>query len=518
MGFRAPTSELRMAEIIFTISMFTRITGTALRPVVTFTPTWNKILHGDSVVMTCDGDAAVQGNVTYTRYRNNEWTHTGKMFTIPSAQSRHGGNYQCSIGEENISEGITLYVTPGPVILQSPPYIYEGDDLSLRCHSGSRAFRGPVVFYKNNEMISSSTANSEILIGNHKDASAVYNCTKEVFTTDYGVHSDEINYTVQGAAASVMVTFSPNWRNIFSGESITMSCEGNLYKPYSWYKDGRLLEKTDQNYMKIICAQRSDSGSYYCGTSSTLSPPAHLDVSDGAVILQAPLYVYDRYKMYLRCRSRSEYSVEWTKFYKDGEFLQDSEDGRLMIRQPDAAARYRCEKGLYGNYVPHTESVSVPIRELFSRPEIRLTPSTVRTGDNMTLTCETRLSPHRPTTELQFTFYRDGREVQRLSSSNNYEFTAVQLEDSGNYTCEVRTLDNRVWKRSQQLHVQIFDGNQKYRNFAQINTIRLIMSGLIVIIGFIILCHHLKSEVGRSEDVNREEDGTELENIARQPL
>ncbi|KAG9464415.1 hypothetical protein GDO78_019970 [Eleutherodactylus coqui] len=179
-------------------AMFTRITGTALRPVVTFTPTWNKILHGDSVVMTCDVDAAVQGNVTYTWYRNNERTHTGKTFTIPSAQSRHGGNYQCSTGEENISEGITLYVTPGPVILQSPPYIYEGDDLSLRCHSGSKVYRGQVVFYKNNEIITSSTANSEILVGNHKDATVVYNCTKEVFTTDYGVHSDEINYTVQG--------------------------------------------------------------------------------------------------------------------------------------------------------------------------------------------------------------------------------------------------------------------------------------------------------------------------------
>ncbi|XP_066428614.1 Fc receptor-like protein 5 [Eleutherodactylus coqui] len=491
--------------------------GTALRPAVTFTPTWNKILHGDSVVMTCDVDAAVQGNVTYTWYRNNEWTHTGKTFTIPSAQSRHGGNYQCSIGEENISEGITLYVTPGPVILQSPPYIYEGDDLSLRCHSSAGAFTGLVVFYKNNKIMSSSAANSEILLGNHTDATEVYKCTKEVFTTDHGVHSDEINYTVQ-VFASVRVTFIPNWRNIFSEDSMKMSCDGNLYKLCYWYKDSLAPVIYTHNWMKIHSAQRHDSGRYRCGTSSSLSPDAHLDVSDGVVILQAPLYVYDRSNTYLRCRIRPEYSAAWTKFYKDGEFLQDSEDGRLTLRQPNAAGRYRCETGLYGNSVPYTDSVSVPIRELFSSPKIRLTPSTVRAGDNMTLTCDTRLSPHRPTTELQFTFYRDGREVQRLSSSNNYEFTAVQLEDSGNYTCEVRTLDNRVRKKSQELHVQIFGGNQKYQNLVQINTIRLIMSGLIVIIGFIILCHHLKSEVGRSEDVKREEDGTELENIARQPL
>ncbi|XP_075139645.1 B-cell receptor CD22-like [Leptodactylus fuscus] len=466
--------------------------GSTVRPVVTFTPPWYKILYEDSITMTCDVAGAVQGDVTYTWYRNNQWIQQGKTFTIQSAQSIHDGNYQCGTSEEDISEEVTLYVMHGPVVLQSPPYIYEGDDLALRCHSRYKDIRGTIYFYKNNEIIHSSTTDSEFLYRDHLDVTAVYKCRRQVITTGYTTYSDETEVTAPGSSDSVMVTFSPNWKKIFTGDSITMTCDVIIYGTYSWYKDNKPWMKIDQKSMYIYSAQSCDSGKYQCRTSSGSSPEVSLEVSDGPVILQAPL-IYDGSIPYLRCRSRPEYPVGWTRFYKDGEFLQDSEDGYLYLTKPVVTGRYKCEKVLYWTSVLDGESApsSVPIRDLFSRPEIRLTPSNVTEGDNMALTCDTRLSPPRQTTELQFAFYRDGREVRGFLSSNKYILSA-KLEDSGNYSCAGRTGDNRVRKTSQDLSVQIHSeyivdthGLETYLY----PTVSVILLLLIIISAFLIFRH-----------------------------
>ncbi|XP_044128208.1 high affinity immunoglobulin gamma Fc receptor I-like [Bufo gargarizans] len=480
-----------LAPLIIFLSVIVGLSGAAVRPVVTFTPPWNKILPGEAVRMTCDVDTTEQGDITYTWYRNNKWTNTGKSLIILPTQSRHGGSYQCGTSEDNISEAVTLNVTKGPVVLQAPPYIYEGDDLPLRCYSGSRNTAGPIVFYRNNTMINPSTTDPEILVRDHRDETAVYKCEKQVI--DYTTHSDETVLTDRGAAASFVVTFYPNWRKIFTGESITMYCNREHYGTYSWYKDWRLLENIDQNFLTIQSAQRHDSGRYQCGTRYVLSPAVSLDVSDGPVILQAPLFVHDGDDIKLRCHSRPEYSVEWTKFLKDDKLLQDSGDETINLRQGDVTGRYRCERRLSRKPVSYTDSVSVPIRELFSRPEIRLTPSNITEGDDMTLTCDTRLSPYRQSTELQFAFYRDGSEVQGFTTSDRYEVLSAQLEDSGNYSCTGRTSDGRVWKPSQELDVHLEGGRKEKRDFMVMNIIRLIMSGLIVVIGAVIVIHHLKS-------------------------
>ncbi|XP_075139648.1 cell adhesion molecule DSCAML1-like [Leptodactylus fuscus] len=451
-----PTIVVRcpLFPVIVFLAVTAGLSGSTVRPVVTFSPLWHKILYGEPITMTCDLDGAVQGDVTYTWYRNNQWIQQGKTFIIESAESIHGGNYQCGTSAEDISEEVTLYVMHGLVALQSPPYIYEGDDLALRCHSRYKDIRGAIEFYRNNELIHSSTTDSEILYRDHINVTAVYKCTRQVTASDYNIHSVTApdHFLTDRSSASVMVTFSPNWKQIFTGDSVTITCDVINYGRYSWYKDNRLLRE-NQKSINIDSAQRSDSGKYQCETSSGRSPEASLEVSDALVILQAPL-IYDGSIPYLRCHSRPEYPVRWTKFYKDGEFLQESEDGRLFLKQSLLPGRYRCEKKLYGVPLYLNDSASsVPIRDLFSRPEIRLTPSNVTEGDNMTLTCDTRLSPQRQTTELQFAFYRDGREVRGFLSSNKYVLSA-KLEDSGNYSCAGKTGDNRVRKVSEELHVQ----------------------------------------------------------------
>ncbi|XP_075139685.1 Fc receptor-like protein 2 [Leptodactylus fuscus] len=76
----------------------------------------------------------------------------------------------------------------------------------------------------------------------------------------------------------------------------------------------------------------------------------------------------------------------------------------------------------------------------------------------MTLRCDTRRNPLREDTELQFIFYRNGQIVQNISSSTSsstYTVQPAQLEDSGNYTCEVRTPSDTVMKMSDTSYISI---------------------------------------------------------------
>ncbi|XP_040188780.1 Fc receptor-like A [Rana temporaria] len=89
----------------------------------------------------------------------------------------------------------------------------------------------------------------------------------------------------------------------------------------------------------------------------------------------------------------------------------------------------------------------------------------------MTVRCDTRLDPLRGGTELYFAFYRDGRTVREFSISDKY-----RVEDSGNYTCEVRRASDTVRKMSDGLHIQIM---QKH-DYTMQNIIRLVISGFVL--------------------------------------
>ncbi|OCT69374.1 hypothetical protein XELAEV_18040689mg [Xenopus laevis] len=74
---------------------------------------------------------------------------------------------------------------------------------------------------------------------------------------------------------------------------------------------------------------------------------------------------------------------------------------------------------------------------LFTNPQIRLSPTFLAEGDEMTITCDANLGDG---TELQFAFYKNGINVQGFSDSCNYTVPSAQLEESGNYTCEVKKI------------------------------------------------------------------------------
>ncbi|KAG8450050.1 hypothetical protein GDO86_016657, partial [Hymenochirus boettgeri] len=274
-----------------------------------------------------------------------------------------------------------------------------------------------------------------------------------------------------GAADRPVVFFSPNWTPIFTGESINLTC--NVDPPvqwnllYTWYRDGNWI-RGDQRSLVIRYALVVDSGNYQCQAGgSERSDPVRLDVTGIDMILQAPLFVHEGDFLSLRCHSRYSNRDPGIRFYKDDELIQSPVNGSVVnIGRVNvtASGTYTCERN-NSNSITLKPKVNITVTELFSRPQIKLNPSPVVQGENMTVTCDTKPSPRGASTELQFGFYRNGINVQGFYSSNQYRVPSAQLEDSGNYTCEVQTVTGSVRKRSNIEHIQI----QKLFTVPQIN-------------------------------------------------
>ncbi|XP_072284824.1 Fc receptor-like protein 5 [Pyxicephalus adspersus] len=451
----------KMSRMVYRLLLLLIILiGSSSSPVMIFKPNWKRILIGESITMSC----IVETSASYHKwYHNDQLISSSKDNVISFAETRHSGDYWCSTNTGGRSEKITLSVSNGPVILQAPLYVYEGDDVPLRCHSPQGRSTRQTIFYRNNQIIQTSATDPDLLPIKYTDLTDTYRCTKKLLTT-YN-YSDETTVSYTASDWTIHVSFQPNWNKLLIGESITMTCHGESHLTYHWFRNNVMV--AEGPIYTIKSAWVENSGMYQCQTNLGKSAAFRLDVSDGPLILQAPVLVYSGTDVNLRCHSRPEYSVHRTTFYKSYNVILGSLSDHstyVLPRDSYAPGRYRCVGILSRDeYVSYTDEVSLHVRELFSKPDITAIPYSNKTtaGNTMTLVCNTNLSLLRMKTELQFAFYRDGQEVKNFSSANKYKVNFAQLEDSGNYSCEVRVSSKSVSKMSEDLYIQVQEDNSK---------------------------------------------------------
>lgn len=263
-----------------------------------------------------------------------------------------------------------------------------------------------------------------------------------------------------------VVSFTPDWRTMFYNETLTISClqpsDVRENKTYTWYRNDIQMDINGQNFT-ISSIQLYDRANYQCQTrTSVRSEPVRPHVITDLTILRVSRYVFEGDILTLQCDSRLDMNttnakVSFTKNYLLGKPM--NYETYLFVGKVDrsVAGKYKCtKKAIFKNEEKETDAEeSIEITDLFSPPEIKISSSPIAVGTDMTLTCETTLHPFRADTELQFAFYRNGWHVQGFGAPNKYTVQSVQLGDSGDYSCEVRTVMNSVRKTSEQLPVLV---------------------------------------------------------------
>ncbi|XP_036175213.1 obscurin-like protein 1 isoform X2 [Myotis myotis] len=241
-------------------------------------------------------------------------------------------------------------------------------------------------------------------------------------------------------------------------ERVVLTCElSRVDFPASWYKDGQKVEESESLVVKmdgrkhrliLPAAEVRDSGEFECrteGVSAFFSitvrdPPVHiLDPREHVFV-----HAITSECVVLTCEvDREDAPVHW---YKDGQEVEDSDimvlenEGphrRLVLpaTQPSDGGEFQCVAGDERAYF------TVNITDVSSwivYPSGKVYVAAVRL-ERVVLTCELC----RPWAEVRWT--KDGEEVvesparllQKEDTIRRLVLPAVQLEDSGEYLCEI---------------------------------------------------------------------------------
>ncbi|XP_071970981.1 high affinity immunoglobulin gamma Fc receptor I-like isoform X2 [Engystomops pustulosus] len=244
--------------------------GHSSRPVVTFTPNSKRIFTTESLSMTCNVGPNVQEDQTYDWFKTGTHVHNGQNYTIESAEASDSGSYQCF--SQHASDQQRLEVSNGWVILQAPNYVYEGDDLTLRCHHYPGYPAGQTRFYKDNRIIQNWSYDEFFHIAKlDVEMSGTYKCRKEVkHHLIYYKHGDEDSIFVRELFTTPTITVSPN--PVRKEQKMTLKCQTSLHPPrpntqlqFAFYREGQIVQEFSNNdTYEVFNVHSEDCGKYLC--------------------------------------------------------------------------------------------------------------------------------------------------------------------------------------------------------------------------------------------------------------
>ncbi|XP_039678380.1 Fc receptor-like B [Perca fluviatilis] len=141
------------------------------------------MFEGQSVYLSCEEDDSSAG---WTLRRNTTretrtqcgdgWGNPVGCICIITMFSRDSGVYWCESREGATSNSITITVTGGPVILQSPVLpVMEGEDLTLTCKTW-KSSNLPAGFYKDGSFIRTEPAGHMTIHNVSRSDEGLYKC------------------------------------------------------------------------------------------------------------------------------------------------------------------------------------------------------------------------------------------------------------------------------------------------------------------------------------------------------
>ncbi|CAN2391591.1 hypothetical protein PRIEUP_LOCUS1631, partial [Pristimantis euphronides] len=248
--------------------------------------------------MTCDGGSAIGEEVTYSWYKDKRPVHSGKYYTIQSAETSQSGNYQCETRPGERSDPARLDVSNGWLILQTPLHVYEGDEITIRCHHYPGYDGGWTIYYKDYSVIRDWADNAEYYIGNvTRTTAGTYGCRKEVYHRklfdNLNKDKDETYVSVEGKSSTII---HESLRQDLSYDNRVKLCPPEvlsapkrvcLFKKSSCF----VMDGLQTAYSLCVCVKKFINDYVCCNESRVERTPGHLCI---------------RYPFWKRPGSRSE--------------------------------------------------------------------------------------------------------------------------------------------------------------------------------------------------------------------
>ncbi|KAM9294559.1 uncharacterized protein PAF06_018747 [Gastrophryne carolinensis] len=438
------------------------------------------VFEGDILNLACDSRMDMNTtNAKVTFYKDSKvlkGTSTETTLYLGKIDKSMSGKYKCSklalfkndLKNSDDEEQIEITeLFPTPEIQITPNPIEVASDMTLICVARLHPFRANTelefAFYRNGWHVRGFSPENKFTIRSVTlEDSGDYACEVRTVKSNVRKMSNDTFIQVQALVWPV-VTFSPNWDKVLRNDRVTVTCKIGgtpIHRKYSWYKNNNLMPYGESSY-SILYAGDGNIGDYQCQTGSgEKSDPLHLDVFFVWLILQVPTNIHEGDSLMIKCRMWNSGSAQNTTFYKDDImliFLGTASDLSLGTASKSLNGKYKCTKFINTGSASKVYSAEefIMVKELFSAPEVQVSPHSMIEGSDMTLTCQTTLSRSRRYEKLQFAFYKNGQLVQAFEESDKYHVQSVQSGDSGNYTCEVQNILKTVKKMSQATPIQI---------------------------------------------------------------
>nr|XP_042135177.1 Fc receptor-like protein 4 isoform X6 [Peromyscus maniculatus bairdii] len=158
----------------------------------------------------------------------------------------------------------------------------------------------------------------------------------------------------------------------------------------------------------------------------------------------------------------TNHDIKTLKYFKDGSQI-GTYNGFWIYTISKArfsdSGSYFCKAdrkvSLYMDTKEETRSMWLNVSELFPAPGLTASPLPPIEGSSVTLSCNTRLPSDRATTQLRYSFFKDGHTLRSEWTSPKFTISAIWKEDSGNYWCEAMTASHSVLKRSQRSYIDV---------------------------------------------------------------
>ncbi|XP_070694816.1 obscurin-like protein 1 isoform X2 [Pempheris klunzingeri] len=388
-----------------------------------------------------------------------------RTLLIHSAESIHGGTYECSTSDDTITFKVDVKAPPVMFADISEEDLFksavEQEQLVLLCEV-SRA-DGVVQWYKDGTEMQPSNNVTMQAEGTNRSLTIHSAQLSDTGTYTCRAGDNVLMFKVNIREPPVMIIHPKEDVHLdrHVPEEIILSCE--LSRPsgvVSWYKDGQKLQESENiklkiegpyRRLKILTSGVEDSGEYVCDTADN-SIFFHLNITEPPVRIVSPsqsqmeLCQQTSERMVLSCEiSRPNAVVRW---YRDGLEVEENDnlilevDGvyrRLIIPETTVkdSAEYVCDTA-DDSMTFFVNIAEPPVRFIRSRKVASKVEKVA--GQTLVLDCEVSRSNAEVTWKKNGEEVEDSRNITILEDGVIRQLTvhSLTMEDAGQYVCDAK--------------------------------------------------------------------------------